>query len=118
MLRLSPHRLCCDVCPWQGGKKEQLFLDMYNDAMDGMEQRLLKRIQGSNVHMLSDWTGTLNPQRWHGAGVQEVAALAGGEGARVQLLADVRAAAVRPQPRVRRVHRVLQPAPVVQQAGE
>ena len=60
MLRLSPHRLCFDVCTWQGGKKEQLFLDMYNDAMDGMEQRLLKRIQGSNVHMLSDWTGTLN----------------------------------------------------------
>ncbi len=40
----------------QGGKREPMFLEMYDAAVDGMESLLLKRIQPSNRLMLSDWT--------------------------------------------------------------
>jgi mannosyl-oligosaccharide alpha-1,2-mannosidase len=41
----------------QGGKREQMFLEMYDAAIDGMERLLLKRVQPSNRLMLSDWSG-------------------------------------------------------------
>ena len=41
----------------QGGKTEDMFLDMYDRAMDGMAARLLKRAGPARQLMLSDWTG-------------------------------------------------------------
>jgi hypothetical protein len=38
------------VCA-QGGRKEEIPLKMYARAMDGMEAKLLQRINGSNLLM-------------------------------------------------------------------
>ena len=50
------------VCPcvqaWiQGGKKEDLFLDMYDLAMDGLTSTLLQRSQPSNLLFIADADG-------------------------------------------------------------
>ena len=58
--RASCGRWCFTVVlalAWQGGKNENMYLSMYDTAMDGMEQKLLKRTKPSNLLMLSDWNG-------------------------------------------------------------
>ena len=42
--------LCAVVRP-QGGRKEDIPLEMYARSMDGMEAKLLKRVNGSNLLM-------------------------------------------------------------------
>jgi hypothetical protein len=47
---LSGFCLCAVVRP-QGGRKEDIPLEMYARSMDGMEAKLLKRVNGSNLLM-------------------------------------------------------------------
>jgi len=44
----------------QGGKKEGMYREMYDRAMDGMTNKLLKTTTPSNLMYVSDWDGNRN----------------------------------------------------------
>lgn len=47
----------------QGGKKEQMFRDFYDDTTEGMTNVLLQKTTPSGLTYVSDWTGTTNKHK-------------------------------------------------------